>query len=218
MTNRKMSHDEEIWKKIYYHGYPLEISTFGNVKRNGILLKKSLTPDGYEKIFVKSNKHKRGTTARVHRLVALAFIENNDPENKLEINHKDYNRANNNVNNLEWISHADNVRYSVCNKPDMRGSNNPNYGNRKLSKIYSENKELALEKQSRKGTKNGRCRKIRLYKDDVFIKEFDYIGLCCEYLKGIGVTNSKLDSIRGQINSCVRNNRKYKNHYSFEIL
>lgn len=153
----------------------------------------------------------------VHRLVAFAFIENDDPINKTEVNHKDYNRINNRVENLEWISHADNVRYSVCNKPDLTGKNNPNYGNRKLSKIYAENKELALEKQSRKGIQNGRCRKIKLYKDGIFVKEFDYMGLCCEYLKENKVSNGNINSIRSGIWRRMTENKPYKGHYTFEF-
>lgn len=209
--------NKEIWKTIEYNNELLEVSTFGNIKRNGSLLKKFLNADGYETIKVSFKDRKGRTSAMVHRLVAFAFIENDDPKNKTEINHKDYNRTNNRVENLEWMSHANNVRYSVCNKPDLTGKNNPNYGNRKLSKIYAENKELALEKQSRKGTQNGRCRKIKLYKDGVFVKEFDYIGLCCEYLKENKVSNGNIDSIRAGIWRRMTENKPYKEHYTFEF-
>ena len=49
----------------------------------------------------------------IHRLVATAFLSN--PENKPEVNHKDYNRNNNNADNLEWVTDAENVNHSVCN-------------------------------------------------------------------------------------------------------
>lgn len=48
----------------------------------------------------------------VHRLVAEAFIPNDDPT--LEVNHKNRIRSNNRVENLEWMTHTDNVRYSRC--------------------------------------------------------------------------------------------------------
>lgn len=62
---------------------------------------------GYEMIGL----HSVDGTARphlVHRLVALQFIPNDDPENKIQVNHIDGNKLNNTVTNLEWISHLDN--------------------------------------------------------------------------------------------------------------
>lgn len=49
---------------------------------------------------------------RVHRLVAENFIKNSD-ETKTVVNHKDGNKLNNNVNNLEWVSASENVQHAV---------------------------------------------------------------------------------------------------------
>lgn len=48
-----------------------------------------------------------------HRLIAVTFLINDDPT--LEVNHIDGNKRNNNVKNLEWISHSDNVKQAVIN-------------------------------------------------------------------------------------------------------
>lgn len=69
----------------------MRIQTTGNY--NHIIL----TKDGYAKNY------------SIHKLVALAFIPN--PNNLLEINHKDENPRNNNVNNLEWCNHSYNIKY-----------------------------------------------------------------------------------------------------------
>ena len=59
----------------------------------------------------------------MHRLVAETFI-GPAPFEGATVNHKDYDKANNVVENLEWISHADNVRYSKDVIPRKRGEAN----------------------------------------------------------------------------------------------
>lgn len=51
----------------------------------------------------------------IHRLVAKLFLPYTSECDTLEINHKDGNRANNNVDNLEWVTHSENIRYSYEN-------------------------------------------------------------------------------------------------------
>ena len=49
---------------------------------------------------------------KVHKLVAEHFIINDDPVHKTEINHKDRNKANNKVDNLEWVSRSENIKHA----------------------------------------------------------------------------------------------------------
>lgn len=65
------------------------------------------TTDGYLTIGIRTNNKKYYKS--VHRLVAVEFIEN--PQNKEQVNHKDGNRKNNSVENLEWVTLKENIQH-----------------------------------------------------------------------------------------------------------
>jgi hypothetical protein len=95
---------KEEWKQINdFTNY--EVSTLGKVRNSntGRVLKLTCK-GGY--LFTGLSKNSDSKTLTVHRLVALAFIDN--PENKPQVNHKDKNRANNIVSNLEWSTALEN--------------------------------------------------------------------------------------------------------------
>lgn len=111
--------EQEIWKDIEgYEGY-YKISNLGNVKsipRNGTIKKeKILTPvknqDGYLKVLLSKNGKRKSVS--IHRLVANAFIKNN--LNKLTVNHKDGNKLNNKISNLEWATHKEQTNHAYKN-------------------------------------------------------------------------------------------------------
>jgi len=100
--------ENEIW--VVINNYPLySISNLGNVKNNKTNLKLKIdhNKDGYCQVKLYNPKPK---TKTIHRLVALHFIEN--PENKREVNHKDGNKLNNCVNNLEWVTKKENKAHA----------------------------------------------------------------------------------------------------------
>lgn len=68
--------------------------------------KPQISRTGYSSIFLNDNVRSKRTSAGVHRLVALAYIPND--EGKAEVNHKDGNKANNHVSNLEWVTKREN--------------------------------------------------------------------------------------------------------------
>ena len=74
--------------------------------RKGKVLKQIINTKGY--YYVNLSKNSKVKNLRVHRLVALAFIDN--PNNHKLINHKDGNKLNNNVENLEWCDYSYNLK------------------------------------------------------------------------------------------------------------
>lgn len=136
---------EEIWKDIEgYEGY-YQVSNLGRVKSFERVVYKKMyggNVHGYKRKgrvmnqddangYMQVQLSKRGKRVRVkiHRLVAIAFLENK--ENKPCINHIDADRSNNNVTNLEWCTQSENVRHSVKlgrwknNYKIYKGSDNP---------------------------------------------------------------------------------------------
>ena len=211
----------EIWKDIQgYEGF-YQISNLGNVKSlervvdkgNGILqhrkeriMNKRESVDGY--YIAKLNVNKKSTSIAIHILVARHFIDN--PNNYPEVNHKDCNRKNNQVDNLEWCTHQQNVEHSkqLGHYKTKSGCDNPNYKNDTLKIKYKNNPTLAKINNSRPREQNGRCVKIRMINNDV-IKDFNFIGEAAEYLIVNGYTNGKVNSIRSNITNAIKNNKKY---------
>jgi hypothetical protein len=94
----------EEWKQVEnFENY--EISTWGNI-RNMVTNKtlKNCLKSGYYHVALINNKIKK--SFKIHRLVALSFILN--PENKTDVNHKDKNKLNNHISNLEWNTRKEN--------------------------------------------------------------------------------------------------------------
>lgn len=112
---------KEIWKDIKDYEGLYQVSNLGRVKslvrklNDGRLWKEMILKQeinqGYARVLLSNNKNKKHK--RVHRLVAEAFIPN--PNNYPIINHKDENRLNNRVDNLEWCTWKYNSNYGDCN-------------------------------------------------------------------------------------------------------
>lgn len=100
----------EIWKDIEGYEDLYEVSDEGRVrnKKTGRILKAGKDTGGY--LYINLCKDGEPKPKSIHRLVAQSFIPN--PLNLSEVNHIDEDKTNNNVDNLEWISHQDNIDYS----------------------------------------------------------------------------------------------------------
>lgn len=116
----------EIWKPIKGYEDRYEVSNYGSVKSiskfvknrySGFMTKEKLLKPlvltkGY--LGVCLYKDKKATTLKIHRLVAEAFIPN--PNNYPCVNHKDEDKTNNFVGNLEWCTVSYNNSYGNRNK------------------------------------------------------------------------------------------------------
>jgi hypothetical protein len=106
---------QEEWRTI--EKYPnYMISNLGNIKslnykRTGKeqTLKQNINGRGYCYVNISSNG--KYNNLLIHREVAKAFLKNDD-KNKTDINHKDGNKLNNNINNLEWCTRSENILHA----------------------------------------------------------------------------------------------------------
>jgi hypothetical protein len=89
-----------------------KVDQFGNVYGlNGKVLKPATDQKGYLRVGLTIDK--KLCTKKVHRLVAIEFIEN--PQNKPCVNHIDGNKKNNSVDNLEWVTYKENTNHAIKN-------------------------------------------------------------------------------------------------------
>lgn len=95
------------WENIYSVNENGDVFSYKSKERKK--LNCSITVAGYRKMFLCNGKPK--ITSLVHRLVANEFIPN--PENKPHINHKNGNKLDNRVENLEWCTPKENITHSI---------------------------------------------------------------------------------------------------------
>lgn len=107
--------DRERWRSIKdFPGY--RVSSRGRVKSNlwgyWHVMRGDIDSCGYPVVRLRDEETGRGHTKNVHRLVAKAFLPNK--ENLRDVNHKDGIKTNNSVDNLEWVSHSDNMYHAFA--------------------------------------------------------------------------------------------------------
>lgn len=170
-----MENKIEIWKTI--DGYPnYMVSNLGRVrslgrtktfvsktkegkeytltkKYKGKIMKQSISVFGYNRVSLTKDVEQK--TFSVHRLVASAFLPN--PKNYPVVNHKDENKQNNCVENLEWCTQQYNINYGTGNKRriDTRNKNKSYHYTREVGQ-YTLNNVLIKKYLSANDT--GYCR------------------------------------------------------------
>jgi len=108
-----MTYLNEEWRDIEGYEGLYQVSNYGRVRSfhrgDSLLL---LNTDRYGYPLAGLCKNGKRVSAKVHRLVAKAFIDN--PNNSPCVNHKDENPLNNHIDNLEWCTQAYNIEYSLA--------------------------------------------------------------------------------------------------------
>lgn len=140
---KEITRENEIWKDIKGYEGLYQISNYGRVKALEKLIKAGIRNNGFvkrkEKIkkiqinelgycHTSLGKYGKSYNVNIHKLVAEAFLDRKDfkymPDEdptqvdleKLEVNHKDENPSNNNVDNLEWCTRSYNINYGTRNQ------------------------------------------------------------------------------------------------------
>ncbi len=109
--------NEEIWKGVIYQGidysWRFEVSNKGRIRNaiNKHIYIPHICGIGYYQICTSINNIRKNI--KIHKAIAESFLDN--PNNLRDVNHKDGNKLNNNLENLEWVSHRDNSLHAIKN-------------------------------------------------------------------------------------------------------
>lgn len=158
ITNKldKSRNSKEVWKPIKHFEGIYEVSSYGRVKSlsrmitygqykkqsKEILLKPQKDKNGYVTYSLSKNGFTRSYLA--HRLVADAFIT--QPNEGTEINHIDCNKENNHIENLEWVTRAENIRHAFANGLMVRHK-----GSKNGSALLTEEQVIKIKKDISEG-------------------------------------------------------------------
>ena len=181
----------EIWKDIKGYEGKYQISNYGNVKSlnyhrtgNEKLMKPTLQNNGYFWVMLcKPNKR-----FLIHRLVADAFIQN--PDNLPCVNHKDENKHNNHVDNLEWCTQLYNINYGTCRERIKKSLLNHPDTSRKVYQYTIDGKfvkewesAMECERNGFKHTTIGICCKGGRFKNNKWVNITQHKGFKWSYEK-----------------------------------
>lgn len=132
-----------MWKDLHNND-KYEVSELGEVrnKKTGRILTGGINNNGYRTVHTRHADNPEF----VHRLVAKAYVPNDDPERKTDVNHIDGDKMNNKASNLEWVTRSENVKHAYdngLNRPSGGGHNSRRVRILETGQIYDSQEECA---------------------------------------------------------------------------
>jgi hypothetical protein len=202
-VDSELEYDEDDWKII--DNYPeYQISTLGHIistKNDDVIkLKPNKCRNGYYSIQLGSNKNPH---MLIHRIVAQTFIPN--PENKECVNHKNRNRRDNRVENLEWTSASENMQHSYDTDETKRSTSRLNIiqGTRNDKKF----KRIIIEHYREHGLYNG----IRIVGNTIYVDGTFYTQIHpCITRESATQWFKENMKIRAHISECISDPEKFE--------
>lgn len=162
-------------------------------------------------------KHSEDMKGKNNPMFGINVWELYDEEKKKEIKEK-LSKSNSGKNNPMYkISPKERMDQDTYNSWLQKrsistlGEKNPNYGNHTLHDYYEQHPE-EKQKLARKGKQNGRCKPVDLYNNNTFIKHFDYIGECAQYIKEKENLSSDIQGMSSNIRKAMKNNKPYRGY------
>ena len=199
----------EKWEYIKGLDGKYQVSTTGKVKSlisNKIIKTIFTAYEGNKKSTGYIAVNIKGKRLYVHRLVAEAFIPN--IYDKKEVNHIDGNKSNNNVENLEWVTHSENMIHAYA-KGLMKPSEKMKKWSKKLGTLYGgkhKNNPFRSKEFQLANAKKNEVKIIQFTKAMGYLKEWESIKKASAELK--------ID--RGNISACCRGKRLTAGGYVFK--
>lgn len=175
---------QEIWKPVLGFEQFYQVSSTGRISNYRKIMSIQTMNTGYKTIgFNVGGKH---YTKLIHRLVAIAFIDNVD--SKPEVNHIDGDKSNNSIDNLEWCTSAENKRHALST--GLKIYNIPTRGLKigSSSKYHNVSFDKARNKWKAGIRVNGKtlCQK----RFDTEIEAASHVNWAIDYLGLSGVTKN----------------------------
>lgn len=172
--------EKEIWKDVKHYEGLYRISNFGRVW--SVHKQDYKVPHTKENGYMFVQLYKNGVMKNeyIHRLVALTFIPN--PKNLPQVNHKDEDKSNNSVNNLEWCDCKYNNNYGTARERIVRSNTSNGTYERARQRWLNQNPAKVNPK-----TRGSNAYAKSVWCDGVL---FDCIKTCAEYY-GINYTTMR---------------------------